>query len=66
MKNKFKKDWDRFDKEHYEKVKKSRAKTATFTVRLTEQEKQDYMKNVENPSELLRDFMIYKGQTKNK
>jgi len=57
MKNKLKKDWDRFDDDHYEKVKKARAKSETITFRCTAQEKEDFFSKVSDPSELLRDFI---------
>jgi len=57
MKNKLKKDWDNFDHDHFEKVKKARQKTATITFRCTEKEKLDFFNKAEDPSELLRYFM---------
>ena len=62
MKNKLKKDWDRFDEELYEKVKKSREMDTTFTFRCNSQDKADFVDNVEKPSELLREFINYKGR----
>ena len=57
MKNKLKKDWDRFDVEHFEKVKEARVKTTTITFRCTEKEKKDFFDKVNNPSDLLRAFI---------
>ena len=62
MKNKLKKDWDNFDKEHFQKVKEARAKSELVIFKCTKQQKADFKARVSeiegvNESDVLRMLM---------
>jgi hypothetical protein len=62
MKNKFKKDWDNFNQEHYQKVKEARAKSELMIFKCTKQQKADFKEKVAemngvNGSDVLRMLM---------